>query len=76
VNDWANTLQTFVFSGFTNVVSVSSAQGTKIGFFGPQETAYQSIMGGECFGCTRTGLLALPGTAALAVAGAVGRNSR
>lgn len=45
VNDWANTLQTFAFSGFTNVVSVSSLQGTNIGFFGPQETAYQSIMG-------------------------------
>jgi hypothetical protein len=34
-------LQTFDFSGFTNVVSVSFVQGTNSGFFGSQKTAYQ-----------------------------------
>ena len=41
VNDSPNTLQTFAFSGFTNVVSVSFVQGANIGFFGAQGTAYQ-----------------------------------
>ncbi|MGP0072998.1 MAG: hypothetical protein ACLPWF_13820 [Bryobacteraceae bacterium] len=34
-------LQTFDFSGFTNVVSVSFEQGTNSGFFVTQETGYQ-----------------------------------
>ena len=34
-------LQTFNFSNFTNLVSVSFTQGTNIGFFGTQDTAYQ-----------------------------------
>ncbi len=34
-------LQTFDFSGFTNVVGVSFAQGTNIGLFGSQDSAYQ-----------------------------------
>ncbi len=34
-------LQTFDFSGFTNLVSVTFTQGTNIGFFGSQDTAYQ-----------------------------------
>jgi hypothetical protein len=34
-------LQTFAFSNFTDLVSVSFAQGTNIGFFATQDTAYQ-----------------------------------
>jgi hypothetical protein len=34
-------LQTFDFTNFTNVVSVSFEQGTNIGFFAEQDTAYQ-----------------------------------
>jgi hypothetical protein len=41
VNDSPNTLQTFAFSGFSNLVSVSFVQGSNIGFFGAQGTAYQ-----------------------------------
>ncbi|MDQ2841265.1 MAG: PEP-CTERM sorting domain-containing protein [Acidobacteriota bacterium] len=35
------TLQTFAFPNFTNVVNVSFTQGTNIGFFVAQSTAYQ-----------------------------------
>jgi hypothetical protein len=34
-------LQTFDFSGFTNVVSVSFDQGTNVGFFEDQDSGYQ-----------------------------------
>lgn len=34
-------LQTFDLSGFTNIVSVSFEQGTNIGFFAQQDTAFQ-----------------------------------
>ncbi len=36
-----DTLQTFDFSGFTNIVKLSFTQGTNSGFFGAQDTAYQ-----------------------------------
>jgi len=42
VNDGSPTaLQTFDFSGFTNVVSVSFSQGANGGFYASQNTAYQ-----------------------------------
>jgi hypothetical protein len=42
VNDGTPTeLQTFDFTNFTNLVSLSFSQGTNIGFFGTQDTAYQ-----------------------------------
>ncbi len=34
-------LQTFTFSGFTDLVNVTFTQGTNIGFFETQDTAYQ-----------------------------------
>lgn len=41
VNDSPDALQTFDFSGFNNVVSVSFTQGSNSGFFAAQNTAYQ-----------------------------------
>jgi PEP-CTERM motif len=41
VNDSPSALQTFAFSGFTNLVSVAYDQGTNSGYFGSQDTAYQ-----------------------------------
>ena len=41
VNDSPDALQTFAFSGFTNLVSVAYAQGTNSGYFGSQDTACQ-----------------------------------
>jgi len=41
VSDSPDALQTFDFSGFNNVVSVSFTQGSNSGFFGAQSTAYQ-----------------------------------
>ena len=41
VSDSPDSLQTFDFSGFSNVVNVSFAQGSNLGYFGSQDTAYQ-----------------------------------
>jgi hypothetical protein len=41
VNDSPDDLQTFDFSGFSNVVGVSFTQGTNAGYYEGQETAYQ-----------------------------------
>jgi len=41
VNDAPDALQTFDFTGFTNVVDVSFTQGSNSGFFAAQNTAYQ-----------------------------------
>jgi len=41
VNDAPDALQAFDFTGFTNVVDVTFTQGTNIGFYAAQSTAYQ-----------------------------------
>ncbi|MDQ2844508.1 MAG: PEP-CTERM sorting domain-containing protein [Acidobacteriota bacterium] len=41
VSDSPNALQTFTFAAFTDLASVSFTQGTNIGFFVSQDTAYQ-----------------------------------
>jgi PEP-CTERM motif len=72
VNDSPDVLQTCDFSGFTNIVKLSFAQGTNSGFFAAQDTAYQFDnidIAGPATGAPEPGSLAL---LAIGAAGLVG----
>ena len=75
VNDTSPpSLQTFSFSGFTNLVSVSYAQGTNSGFFQNQVSAYQfDNVVVTTSSVPEPGSLALLGSGVLAAAGALRR---
>lgn len=75
VND-TDTLQTFDFSGFTNIVKLSFTQGTNSGFFVSQDTAYQFDnvdIASPASGVPEPGSLAL---VAIGIAGLVGFSLR
>jgi hypothetical protein len=76
VNDTSPpSLQTFLFSGFANLVSVSYAQGTNSGFFQNQVSAYQfdNVVVVSASSVPESASLALLGSGVLSAAGALRR---